>query len=43
MKKVFKQLMLEFEEFELPVGIERQLEIPELPPQVRKAIAFLEG
>lgn len=41
MKDTFKQLILEFEEFELPQGIERDVEIPELPSQVRKAIAFI--
>ncbi len=41
MKDIFKQLILEFEEFELPTGFERQLKLPELPPQVRKAIAFI--
>lgn len=41
MKEVFKQLLLEFEKFEIPQGIIREIELPELPSQVRKAITFI--
>ncbi|MCE5316037.1 MAG: ATP-binding protein [Parachlamydia sp.] len=41
MKDVFKQLILEFEAFELPGGMLREIKIPALPQQTRKAIAFI--
>lgn len=41
MKDVFKQLILEFAEFDIPSGIWRETSIPELPPHVRKAITFI--
>ena len=41
MKDVFKQLLLEFSEFEIPSGVHRDFVIPELPPQVRKVITFI--
>lgn len=41
MKDIFKQLILEFEQFKLPQGILRQFEFPILPPQVRKAITLI--
>ncbi|OGT65306.1 MAG: hypothetical protein A3J38_10625 [Gammaproteobacteria bacterium RIFCSPHIGHO2_12_FULL_45_9] len=41
MKDVFKQLLLEFTEFDIPAGVRREVVIPELPPHVRKAITFI--
>lgn len=41
MKDVFKQLLLEFAEFDIPMGVRRDLSIPELPPEVRKALTFI--
>lgn len=41
MKELFRELILEFERFVLPEGVYRSLEIPELPPQVRKAITLI--
>jgi len=41
MKEVFKQLIFEFEEFAIPEGVQRKLELPKLPKQVRKAITFI--
>lgn len=41
MKEIFKQLILEFEQFTLPQGILRKIDLPLLPPQVRKAITLI--
>lgn len=41
MKDVFKQLILEFEAFDLPESMLREVKIPTLPPQTRKAIALI--
>ncbi len=41
MKEIFKQLLMEFEEFEIPQGLRRELNIPQLPPTVRKAVTFI--
>lgn len=40
-KEIFKQLILEFENFEFPKGIIRVLDIPHFPPQVKKALTFI--
>lgn len=41
MKELFKQLLVDFENFDIPQGVTRAVSIPEMPPQVRKAIAFI--
>lgn len=41
MKDLFKQLLVDFETFEKPRGVVRDVIIPEMPPQVRKAITFI--
>lgn len=41
MKQQLKQLLIDFESFDIPHGITRAVRIPEMPPQVRKAITFI--
>lgn len=41
MKELFKQLLIDFETFDIPHGVTRNVNIPEMPPQVRKAITFI--
>lgn len=41
MKNTFKQILIEFEAFDIPVGIPRAFTIPSLPPTVRKAMTFI--
>jgi predicted AAA+ superfamily ATPase len=41
MKELFKQLLIDFESFDIPHGITRAVSIPKMPPQMRKAITFI--
>lgn len=41
MKDLFKQLLIDFENFDIPEGIRRNVKIPELPQHVRKALTFI--
>ncbi len=41
MKNLFQQLILDFHKAEIPTPTHRDIDLPELPPNVRKAIVFI--